>query len=52
MSKNPSFGKWTEEETNWSKKDAEFIEDVLAEEPVPTSYDQLLTEYESSLLTC
>jgi len=52
MLKNPAFGKWTEEETNWSQKDAEIVKDVLKEDTVTTSYEELLDEYESTLLTC
>ena len=25
MDRNPKFGKWTEEETNWSAKDTKFL---------------------------
>ena len=52
MKRNPAFGHWTEEETNWSEKDTEFIKEVLKEEDIPTSYEELLDEYESTLLTC
>ena len=46
MSRNPAFGKWSEEETNWSQKDTDLIADILNEETVPTSYKELLDEYE------
>jgi len=52
MQQNPAFGRWTKEETNWSQKDADLIANVLKEQPVPTSYEELLDEYEESLLTC
>lgn len=52
MSRNPAYGKWSEEETNWSQKDADAVKDILKEQTVPTSYEELLDEYESSLLTC
>jgi len=51
MKQNPAFGKWAEEETNWSQKGTDLIEDVIKEQPVPTSYEELLDEHESSLLT-
>ena len=50
MSKNSAFGHWTQEETNWSKKDLDFIQDVLKEKPIPTSYEELLAEHEANLL--
>ena len=52
MLKNPAYGKWTTEETNWSQKDADLVADILKEGTVKTSYEELLDEYESSLLTC
>ncbi len=42
MSRNLAFGKWTEEETNWSQKDTDLIADILQEETVPTSNEELL----------
>ena len=50
MSSNTAFGHWTVEETNWSKKDMDFIKDVLKEQPVSTSYEELLDEHEVKLL--
>ena len=47
---NPAFGHWTTEETNWSKKDLDFIQDVLKEKPLSTSYEELLAEHEAKLL--
>lgn len=47
---NPAFGHWTVEETNWSKKDLDFIQGVLKEKPLPTSYEELLAEHEAKLL--
>ena len=47
---NSAFGKWTKEETNWSQKDSDLIEDILKETTIPTSYKELLDEYEASLL--
>ena len=32
MKKNKAFGKWTEEELNWSQKDTDLIEPILKEE--------------------
>ena len=52
MVRNAAFGKWTEYETNWSKTDSDLVEDILKEQPVSTSYEELLDEYESNLLTC
>ena len=42
MARNPAYGKWTEEETNWSQKDTDFIKDVENDELIPTSYEKLL----------
>jgi len=52
MARNPAYGKWNEDETNWSQKDTDVVKDILKEQTVPTSYEELLDEYESSLLTC
>lgn len=50
MSRNPAHGKWTEEQTNWSQADSDLVKEILKEQPIPTSYEELLDEYESSLL--
>ena len=42
MKRNPAFGDWTEEETNWSQKDTDFIQDALKAESIPTSNKELL----------
>ena len=49
MSRNPAYGKWSADETNWSQKDTDLVKDILKEDSVPTSFEQLLDEYESSL---
>lgn len=51
MSRNPAYGEWTEEQTNWSKADLDFVRDALNEKPVPTSYEELLKEYKLGLTT-
>ncbi len=50
MAKNPAFGKWTEEQTNWSSVDTEFIKNTLEGESIPTSYEELLKDHEVKLL--
>lgn len=52
MARNQAFGKWTEEETNWSQKDTGLIADILKEKTLPTSNEELLDLDVSSLLTC
>lgn len=52
MSRNSAFGKWSEEETNWSQKDTDLIADILKEDTLPTSNEKLLDLDVSSLLTC
>lgn len=47
---NPAYGYWSAEETNWSTKDQEEIQDVLKETPVRTSYEELLAEHEAKLM--
>ena len=49
MSRNPAYGKWSADETNWSQKDTDLVKDILEGEFVPTSHEQLLDEYQSSL---
>ncbi len=48
MARNPAYGDWTEEETNWSQKDTDLIKDILKEPTIPTSYEELVREYEES----
>ena len=49
MDRNPKFGKWTEEETNWSTKDTEFLRytNENSSGSVPTSLKQLKELHES-----
>ena len=47
---NHAYGKWTKEETNWSEKDTAFIQDVLKEKSIATSYEELLKEHEKKLM--
>ena len=42
---NPAYGDWTEEETNWSEKDTEFIRDSLTDRVTETSFEELLREH-------
>ncbi len=51
MSKNPAFGHWTEQETNWSQDDTDFIQDALKEldKESPTSYEELVERNEAKL---
>ena len=46
MSRNPAFGKWTEEETNWSQKDTDLIANILKEKTLPTSNEELFPNRE------
>lgn len=45
--RNPAFGMWTEEDTNWSQKDTDFIKDVIHSKRYPYSYEKLLKELEA-----
>jgi len=49
MSKNPAFGKWSQEETNWDDKDTEFVKEALGGKTIQTSYEELSDEYETSI---
>ena len=40
---------WTKEQKNWSKADSEFIKNALTEKPIPTSYKEILDEYEKNI---
>ena len=48
--KNLGYGLWSEEETNWSEKDTQRTLVALKAESEETSYEELLDEYEASLL--
>lgn len=46
--RNPAYGCWSEEETNWSEKDTAFIERTTKDqEPVPTSLKEIIATHES-----
>lgn len=53
MARNPAFGEWTEEETNWSDKDTEFIKEALKnlDKATPTTYEELVARNEAKLHT-
>lgn len=46
---NPAYGYWTKDETNWSEKDTEFIQDALDDDVIKTSYKELLDEYNEKI---
>lgn len=50
MPRNTAFGKWTKNETNWSKDDEEFIKKAIHEPSISISYEELITEHEAKLL--
>ncbi len=47
--KNPAFGHWTVEETNWSEKDTAFIDVTLNKknDSIPTSLKEIKELHES-----
>ena len=51
MKRNPAFGYWTEEETNWSDKDTAFIDTVINKnhKGIPTSFKEIKELHESLL---
>ena len=50
MEKNPAFGEWTKEQTNWTPADTEFIKNTLDDESIATSHDELLKDHEVKLM--
>ncbi len=51
MSKNQAFGHWTQQETNWSTVDTDFIQNAIKElnKESPTSYHELVERNEAKL---
>ena len=51
MSRNPAFGKWSEDETNWSDKDTAFMDEVIKNSSGsnPTSLKELKDSHENLL---
>ena len=50
MSKrNPAYGYWSEEETNWSAKDTAYVEAIKRnnEEFIPISFEEIKRLHES-----
>ena len=47
--RNPAYGVWTEEETNWSQRDSDMISEILKEDTVETSFEKILDAYEESI---
>ena len=47
--RNPAFGYWTEEETNWSEKDTAFLDATLDKKnkSIPTSFKEIKELHES-----
>ena len=43
IERNPEFGNWTEEETNWSDKDTAFMDEIIKNSSgsKPTSLKEL-----------
>ena len=48
--KNKAHGDWTEEDTNWSEKDIDVIRDILKEQLIPVTYEELLKQHESKIV--
>lgn len=46
---NDAYGDWSKEETNWSEKDTEIVNNVLKQnnKPVPFDYDEMLRLHET-----
>ena len=49
--RNPAYGNWTEEQTNWNDKDDEFIKDVIDEPTIPTTKKEILNMCRSNSLS-
>lgn len=47
--RNPAYGGWTEEETNWSERDTALLARIRRENPgsVPTSFKEIKEMVES-----
>lgn len=47
--RNPAYGYWSEEETNWSEKDTALLKELRSkdEKLVPTSFKELKELHES-----
>ena len=47
--RNPAFGYWTEEETNWSEKDTAFLDATLKKKnnDIPMSLKDIIEHHES-----
>ena len=46
--KNPAYGHWSEEETNWSDRDTKFVEDTLRQdnnEEIEITYEEIRRKY-------
>ena len=47
--RNPAYGCWSEEETNWSPKDTAFIDATLQKKNkrIPISYKEIVEKHKS-----
>lgn len=43
--RNPAYGEWSEEETNWSDKDTKFLEDTLDNKEISITSKELIEQY-------